>query len=376
MKKLTVGIVVLCALAFAGAFSSRWLRGRIPQATVPTAVLRGGDIVVAGPDNTLASIAEQIADPKVFRYDPKERKAVCDGNIVVRGVLQLGEKGDPDKGETLEFDTNVCGDRALIVKPGGEFRAYHSELSTVSRKTVDGTCPLGYAIFVSGKIVMDECTLWFMSGSASRVLRSGAVARITRCKTSGGESTLSCYDVDGKDIVIEGCSFLPEGYVGFAAEGSRGEPLVIRNSRISGERADFLNMGGAKVVLIDCAVVPEKIECAQLTGYVEVKWTRTIKVVDARTGQPVAGAVVEARSAEGCGLSERVAGKTDQQGLCRLELSQVVVRKGHRGSEYGRNNKTPHDLMAFVDGRGVAKKSRLLVQGKEDPSRPIVLLAR
>jgi len=65
-------------------------------------------ICVYGKGNTLASVARDVGDKKIFSYDRKARKATASifANVIriaYGGELVIGDDEDPSKGETLEF---------------------------------------------------------------------------------------------------------------------------------------------------------------------------------------------------------------------------------------------------------------------------------
>jgi len=106
-----------------------------------------GKIEVSGKGNTLAGVAEDIADAKVFSYDPAARTATCgalDVSIIKGGELTIGIKDHKDKGETLIFKCEATQgltkksmkqDRdkyGFIAERGGALSIYHSKIEAAN----------------------------------------------------------------------------------------------------------------------------------------------------------------------------------------------------------------------------------------------------
>jgi len=95
---------------------------------------------ISGTGNTLASVAEDVAGPEVFAYDPATRTAVCRAlnlSVANGGELTIGVKGEKDRGETLMFECTAAPGGAeeqdeeryaFHVKRGGSLSVYHSRI--------------------------------------------------------------------------------------------------------------------------------------------------------------------------------------------------------------------------------------------------------
>jgi len=145
MKKKFVGIIVVITM----------LMGVVSQTAWAKAVHDGtGKIEISGKGNTLASVAKDIGDTKLFSYDPVKRAATCQAlnvSIIKGGELTIGVKDQKDKAETLIFECeitpgltkgNMKQDKdkySFNVNQGGSLNIYHSKIEAVNGLINAGT---------------------------------------------------------------------------------------------------------------------------------------------------------------------------------------------------------------------------------------------
>jgi len=367
MKKITIAIA-LAAIIYMMLPTIRGLfdEAEPPQAlpTVPTAVLEMGSIIVKGPGNTLASIADQIGDEGTFSYDPGRKTAICRGNVKIEGELTIGDPKGEGLTETLEFKTRVCGDCMIFVRPGGTLKAYNAEISTFDRTTIAGLCPKGYGILGEGEVVMHNVRLSYMSGSSSTIF-SGRQASgvLDRVMSYGGDTNAISYnDISPGNVKITRCNFLAVGNWGAWIGRTADAPLVIDRTVFSGKSGDMLINGPADVILEDCRFRPDKVSFGPQQSSVTVRWTRCFQLIDADTRRPVAGAKVTAATRQQAGIQQTYTATTDSKGFVAFTLVEYKATPRHRTRKDGANNAAPYDINFETDNGG---KATLIV----DPRR-------
>lgn len=339
-------IIIACAIAIVAI---RWLNDpRTNAAQIPFASV-APQIQVAGMGNTLASLAQQVNDPRILFYDPVTRKATAKGTLLIDGDLQLGRADNSEAGETLAMATELCGDLRIHVRPGGKLRLYNdSRITTVTQTLSPGACSKGYALLVDGSLEIIDSEFSYISGSRSR-LRSQAEASIRRSVFSYSDgSALSLVDVDGERIVVDGCDLLSKGEFGVVVQGSGGQPVRIRNSILEGQVGDLLVTGeSAQVQLVDCSLSSDRIVFNGFSGKVEVAWARQVRVVDGHTHAPKEDVTVQVRLDGGDVIVEV---QTDEQGLAELILPEWVARPGSATKQIGHNTVGPLNIWIAAVG--------------------------
>ena len=366
---------VLCFIIIGSAISIvavRWLNDRRTEASPFPLGLASPQIRITGPGNTLASLAQQVDDPRLLSYDPVTRRAVANASLVIDGDLQLGRRDASESGETLALATELCGDLRIHVRPGGKLRMYNeSRITTVSQTLSPSACSKGYALLVDGSLEMTDSEFGYISGSRSR-LRGQVEASIRRSVFSYSDgSALSLVEVDGGRIVVDDCDLLSKGEYGVVVRGSGGQPVQIRNSLLEGTVGAVLVTGeSAQVQLVDCVLGSKRgIVFNGFSGEVEVAWTRYVRVVDSQTNAPKPGVTVRVQS-QGDGV--RVEAQTDEQGIAELILPEWFARPGSARPQLGRNTVAPLRICAFTQGHEDAVPTQVIhVSGKD--STPIEL---
>ncbi len=352
MKKLTIAIAIITlALLMWPPVKAIFRRPESAFSDVRSAVrIENGAITVYGPGNTLAAVAKRLGDPEIFSYSPAEKKAVCRGNLAIVGELILGDKSASGLAETLEFETHVCGDCMVFVRPQGSLKAYNAEISTVDRSLSEGLCPRGYGIVGEGEIIMNNVHLAYMSGSSSTIY-SGSSARgnLNGVVVHGGESfAFTAGGVDGEKVSIRNCNFLARGTWG-AWVRDTSSPLLFDNTTLIGNRGDIL-IEGADVILLDCRFRPGRVAFAGLSGSVTVQWRQGFQVLDS-DGNPVQGALIRAESSLDAGISHSCKGTTDQNGMTTLILTEYKATASCPELRPGINDASPYQVTVTAGDR-------------------------
>jgi hypothetical protein len=318
--------------------------------------IRGKEIRIHGQDYTLAKIAEEVNDPALFRYDPKERRALAAMSLIVRGGLQIGDPADPKLGETLVLDTVVCGDLRIEVERGGALRVHHSTVTTKSETLTVDQCSQGYALIVDGEMDAADSFFLYMSGSRSETARRRArvrLERVTFAQTDG--SAFHTVRADGARLDIRDSKFLCEGFFGVVVEGGGGEPVRLENCQLYGRMADLALTGARPVAeLVDCQFARGKVKFFQGSGRARVRWTVHVKVVEKGTDEPIPGIDITATSEDGTEVAEAT---TDESGIAALLLTEYEATADLATRLDGKNTVTPHHLVARRGGETLAEKS-------------------
>jgi len=354
MKRLTILIAAILLCMFVIVPIARQILST-DQNSVPdtgTAILEGGAILVRGPQNTLSTISQQINEPTIFSYDAKRKLALCRGNIIVEGELTIGQPDAEGLTETLEFNTKICGDCMLLVRPGGLLQVHNAEISTKNRMIVHGLCPMGYGIIGQGRLVMKNVRLLYMSGSVSKMFSGREASGLLDTVVSqGGETNTFSYDgIDGSKVTITNSSFIGgSGTSGAWAGFTFNEPVIISNSTMIAKGSDIVIEEGANLILIDCKFRPNKLNFTGRKAKVDIRRKKTFRVVDAQ-GHPVSGATVTAQSMKDAAHPFSVTAETDENGLAALTLREYIAERNSHIRKDGVNNSAPYTVTATHAG--------------------------
>ncbi len=347
MKVIAVIVATLCCLMAAWVV----VKHTSPSdAGLSSGANTGAYVTVKGAENTLASLAVEISDPLTFSYDPRTRTALCTKSLIIEGTLRVGDPEDPTFKETLELDTDLCGDLQLDVRPGGELAVYHSNISTASRIITLGACTQGYMLRVEGKLTLVSAGFQYASGSLPESgLHSTAVVDMKESSfTECDGSALRILGVDGSQARIDGCNFSSRGEWGLVADDRGDQPVVIRNSVLDARYGVVLISGGeAALRLVDCDFDKSKIRFTKESGQVEVAWTVDVSVETSAPGPNLEGLRVVATSSDDCGMKEEVIAVTDEHGKARLVLTEWVATPESAKAAAGLNNRTPHIIKVY-----------------------------
>ena len=321
--------------------------------------LDGDWIVVEGAGNTLASMARDVADPKIFSYEEETGYAIAARSIRVAGQLAIG--GAKTSGslfrhvESLEFDVGQCGQaRIALADEAARLTIENARVSTLHTDQGNDACNAeGNQIDVAaGALVMRASTI-----TGNFVVRAGkgavdlADAMITSTNHSGMQ-------LGAGPARLAGLRLLDHQLYGMEVGPLEG-PLLLEGCTVRGGGADLHVRGPGEVVARDCDF--DSIRFAGAGASVRRQWT-----VRVRTNAP--GARVTAASERGVGLPERVEATAGADGVAHLVLTEYVARPGEDYLRPGRNDATPHRLtIEAPDGRtiGSVANYRVLARGQE-----------
>jgi hypothetical protein len=328
-------------------------------------------VVVLGA-HTLESLARQIDDPSVFRYDPATRTAVCRRSLVIDGTLTLGQADRPDGGQTLEMDTDKCGSLMLEVGPGGTLALHHSTVTTVEKVQAGGPCPKGYGLTVRGRLLMIGSNLDFMSGTVSESLLAGSSAEIRNSSIVRGDGVcLRLIDPPDGRYTVEGSVLGTADSWAVAVIGTSDAPrrVVLNNCRFHAVFGPVNNLSPAAVVdLIDCNLGRNPrfgFGRASDKAAVRVRWTMGVQVNVRRTDgvrSPAAGVEVRLLNLDGSSIPDDDArATTDSGGRARLTATQFTATPA--AAEPPAGDGPTHRLVVLRNGVAVGGQP-VAVRGK------------
>ena len=317
---------------------------RRPERSNPGIFLKDGRIIVSQADARLADIDRAINDPDVFTYYENERLAQVAAHLLIveKGSLVIGSE---EQGETLEFNTNVCGDASLSIDPGASLSVTNSEIATTHRTITAGLCTRGYTVWCRGALTARNSQFLYISGNRSEFFSQGTATgvldNVLIARSDGASLRLA--RVDGSRLSIKNSTIRTNGKFGVFVLGNTKKPVRIENSTLTGTTADvFLSQRAGELVLVDCAFRKDHVRFQNSKGSVRVKWRAHVKVE--KNGKPVPGATVIVEDD-----GEKVAAATDENGLAVLEVTEQIIREG------GTTKVTPHVFRVTDDGAVLAE---------------------
>jgi hypothetical protein len=332
-----------------------------------TARLDGDWIVVEGSSNTLASVARDLADPKVLSYDTETGYATAARSIRITGGLAIG--GPATTGslfrhvDSLEFDVGQCGQARIQLAPAGDepprLSIENSRIATLRTDEGNDACQAeGNLIQVGGgRLSLRSSTI---TGNFVLQVNGGAVELLDSSITTSNHAGLNIAAIDSGGSRIAGLDVLDHQIYGIEL-GPFKRALTLADCTIRGGGADLHVRGRTELVARDCDF--DSIRFAGQGGRVKRQWT-----VKVRT--PAPGCRVVAESESGAALTEKVEATSDKTGLARLVLTEFVARPG--GLDYlrkGKNDSTPHRLTVYAAGGdtvlGQIRNYRVFTRGQE-----------
>jgi len=316
------------------------------------AYLRGNRIVITGDGNTLTSVARDIADPEIFSFDPDHNTALANRNLLIKGTLLVGSEKAANASlsafQILEMNISRCGavNIEVAASPGevGELHLRRSKL--VAMHETEDECSDSNTLSVRGKLVAYNSEI---SGNIECAIAPGASVELIGSTVSyTRNSGLSCDLREGQQLDVRGSAFIDHANYGIRI-GRCPDVLEIRDSIFRGHAADVFNGGGGEVILTDCDF--RSVKFSSLSGKVVRKWSVIIEV-------PKSGLHIVARSARGNPQREVVRGVSDENGVCRLALTEYIAFPP-RAQDFkeGVNNSTPHEISVYDrDGKTLLYK--------------------
>ena len=364
MRVLGVVIVALAVVVLVAT----WLQRAGSAGDAGFVILPARELHITGPGNTLAAVARQVNDPKVFSYDPATGIAVAHATLIIDGELQIGRPDAAETKEVLELATEVCGDLRVEVRSTGALRIHRGAMRTVSQVLSIAACSRGFALFVDGELDMDHGTISYLSGSTSQCLRGKARATIRDSSFSHCDgNALSCINVDGGQVTVERSEILSSGNWGLVVQGSGGAPLVVRDSVLDAQLgAVFLTGEAPAARLVDCVFDPAKILFNGPDGRLEVAWTRRFQVIGAGDRQPKPGVRVQAQIATANPPAAAVETRTGADGMAELTLTEWVARPGATEDKAAKSASSAYRISVLGDdGKELAVMADYVPRGKD-----------
>ena len=316
------------------------------------ALLQGDRIVIVGERNSLASVAADIADSEIFDFDPERDVALANRNIVIKGILLVGSNETPGDSlarfQMLEMNVSRCGAvRIDITASPGEVGELHLRRAKVTAiHETDDKCSDPNLLIVAGKLIAHNSEL---SGNIQCLVSpTGFVELVGSTISYTQNAALVCELKEPQRLDIRNSAFIDNANYGIHIASSS-DVLEIRDSVFRGLAADVFHAGSGEVVLTDCDF--RTVRFGSLPGKVVRKWTTTLEV-------PRGGLHVVATSARDNPQRETVRGISDENGLCRLALTEYVAFPP-RAQEFqeGVNNATPHEICVYdADGKTLLYK--------------------
>lgn len=365
----TLGIIMV-ALA-AAVLAATWLQRASSSDDNGALFLPARELHISGPGNTLANVARQVNDPKLFSYNPATGIAVARATLIIDGELMIGRRDAAECKEVLELATEVCGDLRVEVRSAGALRIHQGAIRTVSQVLSTAACSRGFALFVDGELDMDHGTISYLSGSTSQCLRGRARATIRDSAFSYCDgSALSCINVDGGRVTIERSELLSSGNWGLVVQGSDRGLLVVRDSVLDAQLgAVFLTGESPAARLVDCVFDPTKVLFNGPDGRLEVAWSRKFRAVGAKDRQPKPGVRIHAQGATEPSHPVTLEARTGADGVAGLTLTEQIIRPGAIEDSVARTASTAYRITVIGDdGKILATVADYVPRGKNtDP---------
>lgn len=374
MKKGTAA--ALCALPLILG-PEQFFRACSGKAYLEGNPFEGERIVIVGDDNTLASIARDIADPEIFLFEPDRNAALANRNLLIKGTLYCGLRNPKSQTanaeseigpaesvspfQILEMNISRCGAVRIEVGAsggrGGELHLRQAKLIAIHE--TEEECSGSNTLLVRGKLVAYNSEI---SGNIGCVIVPGATVELMGSKVSyTQDSALSAYfghripqspigNAKWGRFDVRHSTFIDNSNYGIRI-GWCPEVLRISDSVFRGLVADVFKSGSGDLVLTDCDF--KSVKFGSLSGRVLRKWSVMVEVPGVSRGLHIV-----ARSAKGNPKREVVRGVSDEDGECRLVLTEYVASPP-RAQEFkeGVNNVTPHEISVYdTDGKTLLYK--------------------
>jgi hypothetical protein len=308
------------------------------------ATLSADAIIIGGTKNTAASVAKDIGDPRMFRYDPAIGRAVATRSLVIEGELQLGSEQEWDGllkyALVVELDVTECGSARIEVvrRTGkvGRLRLYRAKITATHRTKDLDQCTEANLLDVAGELAMQHSTV---TGNINVRFEPGAQMELDDSMMSFTRvSGLEMRGASAPDIRIRDSFSVDNGMYGLSVSRLLSSPLELTRTVLRGLTADVFNGGGADIVLTDCDY--KTVAFGGRSGSVRREWT-------VKCFLPKPGAVIDATGRSGAGGLETKSAVAGNDGTCELVLTEYIGTPEHPLPEPGQNTVTPHDLTVY-----------------------------
>ncbi len=308
------------------------------------AYLEGDSLIIDGANNTAATVAQDVNNQAVFRYDAGLGRAVTTRNLLIRGELALGSEEEWDgllkHALVLELDVSECGSARIEVAREnagtGHLKLLRTKITATHREKDLDECAEANVLCVAGKLTMVESTI---TGNINVRYEKGAEAELDRStmsftRASGMELT----QVSARDFRASESSSVDNALYGLSVSRLLSSPLELVRMVFRGLAADVFVGDEAEVVLTDSDF--KTVRFAGRSGSIRRRWTVTCHL-------PNAGAEVVAESVPGTGGREEVRAVAGADKTCTLLLTEYVGTPDQPLPAAGQNKLTPHQLTVY-----------------------------
>jgi len=301
-------------------------------------------VIIEGANNTAASVAADLRDPRAFSYEPALGRAVTTRNLLIEGELRLGSEQEWDgllkHALILEMDVTECGSaRIEVVRHGntvGHLKLYRTKITATHRTKDLDQCTEGNGLDVAGRLTAEHSTI---TGNINVRFQPGAQVKLDDSQMSFTRvSGLEMEGLAARDVHIADSLSVDNGLYGLSVARLLTSPLEVTRTVLRGLSADVFNGGGADLVLTDCDF--KTVGFAGRTGSVRRQWT-------VRCYLPKPGAEVVAESMSAGAPAETRRAVAGQDGTCRLVLTEYVGTPDHPLPAAGANMVTPHRFTVY-----------------------------
>jgi len=326
------------------AQTSLLLAAAWPVAAHARAYVEGDTIIIDGANNTVATVAEDVGDPSVFRYEPGLGHAVSTHSVLIRGALALGSE---DEWEgllkhvlVLELDVSECGSARIDVARApdgvGHLKLFRTKItSTHHEKSLD-ECTDPNLLCVAGKLTMVESTI---TGNINVRYERGAEAELDRSAVSFTRTSgMEMIGVSPAHFRVQDSFSVDNALYGISVSRLLSSPLEVVRTVFRGLMADVFVGDEANLVLTDSDF--KTVRFGGRSGSIRRQWTMTCHL-------PTPGAEVVAESAPGTGGRESVRATAKDDGSCELVLTEYRGTPDHPLPAAGENKLTPHELTVY-----------------------------
>lgn len=316
-------------------------------------------------DNTLRSIAQQVANPDIISYDYLGRMAVCRAHILITTGDMILE------GETLQMDAAPTNRLIITVCPVGQLTVINSTISPVaeSRGSVWGIDVNGSSgVLIANGSEFIGGGIHNGTGSSPKIVADNVVFR--RCETA-----LNVYFPPTTDSKFNHLTF--QDGRGHAVVAVGRANLVFVNSSFSTNSPAFYLSKDGRVTTVNCTPVGNRAGDVLFDKGATAKaaWINKcclkLNVVDQKS-RPLAGAEVVLTDWDRPDLVE-LTGKTDAAGwLVQGTETNIPITMSVQ-TRTGREAKYPYRVKVAYQGKTREDTVSLENAGKDQPVQKTVI---
>ncbi len=308
------------------------------------AYVDGDVLIIDGANNTVATVAEEVDDPSVFRYEPGLGHAVSTHSLLIRGELVLGSEdewgGLLKHVLVLELDVSECGSARIDVARGsdgvGHLKLLRTKITSTHHEKDLDECTEANLLCVAGKLTMVESTI---TGNIDVRYEKGAEAELDRSSVSFTRTSgMEMIGVLPAHFHVQDSFSVDNALYGISVSRLLSSPLEIVRTVLRGLMADVFVGDDANLVLTDSDF--KTVRFGGRSGSIRRQWTVACHL-------PAPGAEVVAESMPGTGGRESVRATAKDDGSCELVLTEYRGTPDQPLPTEGGNKLTPHELTVY-----------------------------